>query len=222
MRIYHGSENIIENPKYGAGKPYNDYGLGFYCTQHLDTAKEWAVKTDTDGYTNEYLLNLDGLSVLNLNGEDYNSLHWLGVLLQNREFSIDTALAEEAREYIISRFPVDYQSSDVLIGYRADDSYFSFAKAFLAGSISYQQLCRAMKLGKLGTQIVLKSKRAFEQIEFANAHRVSAADWYPRASARDAKARAQYLTMSGSGLQKNGLYIVDILRLGLVGNDARL
>ena len=26
-RIYHGSENIINNPKYGYGKKYNDYGL---------------------------------------------------------------------------------------------------------------------------------------------------------------------------------------------------
>lgn len=27
MRIYHGSDHIVENPQYGLGKPYNDYGL---------------------------------------------------------------------------------------------------------------------------------------------------------------------------------------------------
>ena len=25
--IYHGSVNIVEKPVFGAGKPYNDYGL---------------------------------------------------------------------------------------------------------------------------------------------------------------------------------------------------
>ena len=43
MKIYHGSINIIEKPIYGYGSPYNDYGLGFYCTQEKEKAMEWAV-----------------------------------------------------------------------------------------------------------------------------------------------------------------------------------
>ena len=31
-KLYHGSSHIVDQPKYGYGKPYNDYGLGFYCT----------------------------------------------------------------------------------------------------------------------------------------------------------------------------------------------
>ena len=31
--IYHGSDKIIEKPLFGHGKTYNDYGLGFYCTE---------------------------------------------------------------------------------------------------------------------------------------------------------------------------------------------
>ena len=48
--IYHGSENIIEVPGYGKGKPYNDYGLGFYCTEYIDLAKEWACDDKHGGY----------------------------------------------------------------------------------------------------------------------------------------------------------------------------
>ncbi len=40
-KIYHGSKDIIEKPVFGYGKTYNDYGLGFYCTDSLDMAKEW-------------------------------------------------------------------------------------------------------------------------------------------------------------------------------------
>lgn len=38
--IYHGSKNIVMQPKFGLGKLYNDYGRGFYCTESLDLAKE--------------------------------------------------------------------------------------------------------------------------------------------------------------------------------------
>lgn len=41
--VYHGSDHIIERPKYGYGKIYNDYGVGFYCTENQNMAKEWGV-----------------------------------------------------------------------------------------------------------------------------------------------------------------------------------
>ena len=40
MKLYHGSKYIIDKPTFGKGKPYNDYGLGFYCTENIDMAKE--------------------------------------------------------------------------------------------------------------------------------------------------------------------------------------
>ena len=140
-RIYHGSEHKIEKPVYGFGKRYNDYGMGFYCTESLSMAKEWAVGLERDGYANVYNLNMEDLSVLDFNDSRYCILHWLSVLLQNREFEITSALANEAKEYITSYFTPDYLSYDVIKGYRADDSYFSFAQDFINGTISYRQLC---------------------------------------------------------------------------------
>lgn len=66
ITIYHGSQNIVI-PVFGEGKPYNDYGMGFYCTESLELSKEWACSHDSDGYANRYILELDGLSILNLN-----------------------------------------------------------------------------------------------------------------------------------------------------------
>lgn len=51
--IYHGSSEIVKQPVYGKGKPYNDYGIGFYCTEHLELAKEWACTKNIDGFVNE-------------------------------------------------------------------------------------------------------------------------------------------------------------------------
>lgn len=39
--LYHGSPDVIKKPVFGKGKVYNDYGFGFYCTEHLELAKEW-------------------------------------------------------------------------------------------------------------------------------------------------------------------------------------
>ena len=42
IKLYHGSENIIDVPTYGKGARHNDYGKGFYCTEDIELAKEWA------------------------------------------------------------------------------------------------------------------------------------------------------------------------------------
>ena len=64
--LYHGSPEIIQTPVFGKGKSYNDYGKGFYCTEHLELAKEWACTENTDGYVNKYEIDTADLSVINL------------------------------------------------------------------------------------------------------------------------------------------------------------
>ena len=98
--IYHGSNKIIEKPLFGFDKTYNDYGLGFYCTEVLDMAKEWGVSKDNDGFANIYELETEGLTLLDLNSSEYTILHWLEVLLENRIFDITNSLAQEAKEYL--------------------------------------------------------------------------------------------------------------------------
>ena len=44
LTIYHGSSEIIKPPEYRKGTVYNDYGQGFYCTEHIELAKEWACR----------------------------------------------------------------------------------------------------------------------------------------------------------------------------------
>ena len=95
--IYHGSDHIIEKPKFGYGKPYNDYGVGFYCTENPNMAKEWGVGIDHNGYANQYRIECDGLTILDLNTPDYTMLHWLTILLENREFDASAPLAAEAK-----------------------------------------------------------------------------------------------------------------------------
>jgi len=219
--IYHGSEKIIRVPKFGLGKPYNDYGLGFYCTESLDLAKEWSVDENRDGFANRYEIDTDGLSVLDLESPDFCILHWLSVLLVNREFELDTELAADAKDYILERFPVDTSKVDVITGWRADDSYFAFARNFLSGAITLTKLGEAMRLGKLCTQFVLKSRKAFSRIEFKDADIAMAKDWFPPKKGRDDEARRTYREMRG-GRERNGLYITRIMDEEMTADDLRI
>ena len=222
LTIYHGSSKIIERPDFGTGNPHNDYGLGFYCTESMELAKELASSTEMDGFANQYQLNLTGLSTLSLTSGDYHILNWLSVLLENRRFRIDGAIAQQAKAYISENFSVDYKQYDIIRGYRADDSYFSFANAFLNNTISVTQLEKAMVLGKLGEQIVLISQKAFASIEFVNAIPAPNEIYLPKKLARDTAARKDFQQEKARGSILTEKYILDIMREGWKNDDERL
>ena len=221
MELWHGSQKIIEIPQLGLGKVHNDYGQGFYCTESLDLAREWACSRDSDGFANCYELEIADLNVLDLLSPQNSVLHWIALLVEHRSFRKDTAVAVEACEYLLDHFLPDANAYDVIRGWRADDSYFSYARAFVNNTITIDQLGRAMRLGNLGEQIVLKSERAFKSIRFAGFERAPQALYGPLAKDRDELARAQYREL----LTENpfeGIRIVDIIREGMTGDDPRL
>lgn len=222
MLLYHGSENVIEVPMWGRGKKYNDYGCGFYCTEELDMAKEWAVSKDRNGYANCYELNLEQLKILDLREERYCVLHWLAILLDNRTFDMPSLLAIEAKEYLLEYFLVDISQYDVIIGYRADDSYFSFAQDFINGTISYRQLGNAMSLGKLGMQIVLISEKAFQELNFSSVEHADYKEWFEKKHIRDRLARREYFDLRKSQRQKGDLYMIQIIDEEMKSDDQRL
>lgn len=210
--IYHGSVKVVEKPVLGEGNAYNDYGRGFYCTEYVDLAKEWACSSGSDGYANHYQLNLDELSVLNLNTPEYNILNWLAVLLENRKFNVAEGLPQRAKDYLLENFKVDYKKYDVVVGYRADDSYFSYAGDFVNGTLSLSDLSEAMHLGKLGEQVVLKSKKAFESLTFLEAIKAPCQEYFAKYKSRDEEARSKYREIASKPMAEKEIYVVDIIR----------
>lgn len=222
MTIYHGSGSIIEMPELGKGNARNDYGLGFYCTQDLDLAKEWACSEEKDGFANEYTLDMEGLSLLRLNDGTYHILNWLAILLKNRTFDLTTPVSVQSKKYILDHFLPDYESYDVLIGYRADDAYFSFSRAFLSNGISLEQLRRAMELGKLGEQIVVKSPEAFRRLTFVQAIPAIGTTYYPRRQSRDTHARQAYRTLLLEEKTEDMTFVSDLMKGNRPHDDPRI
>ncbi|MCL2253900.1 MAG: DUF3990 domain-containing protein [Lachnospiraceae bacterium] len=221
--LYHGSQFIIDKPLYGGGKQYNDYGQGFYLTREAELAKEWACTDESNGYVNRYELDLSDLTIINLSDDGYNILNWIAILLNNRVFRITNEIAFAGKEFLLKRFLPDVESCDIIIGNRADDSYFAFAGAFLNNGISLSKLEEAMKLGKLGEQTVLKSKAAFKKIKYLD-HEISAKEvYFPKKCVRDKEARTEFFQIkSDLRLIENEIFLIDIIRERWENSDERL
>ena len=222
MIVYHGSEHIIELPVYNGSKRTNDYGCGFYTTKSPELTKEWACSDNRDGFANRYELDLNGLSILNLNVPEYTILNWLAILARYRTYWQNSSIAEEAKNYLHEHFFIDPSGYDIIIGYRADDSYFTFAQDFISGAISLEKLSEAMRLGKLGEQIVLKSRESFTHIQFTGAEPASAAVYYEKKTVRDREARREYRKTKRSPDSIHELFMIDIMREAIQNDDPRL
>lgn len=221
--LYHGSQKIVEAPKYGIGKTHNDYGQGFYCTESVELAKEWACQVKNDGYANRYTLNLGSLNVMRLTDGNYNILNWLAILLKNRIFDINSSIGQSAKEFVIDRFLPNTENVDVMIGYRADDSYFSFARDFVSNTISLRDLNAAMRLGKLGEQIVLLSEKSFENIHFDGYEIADCREYYYKRAIRDQTAREAYKNTKKSLSElANDLFVLDLIREDVKNDDERI
>ena len=222
INIYHGSEKRIVKPQYGIGNIRNDYGLAFYTTMDKELAMEWAVDWNRSGFANHYKLDINGLSVLNLDSDEYTVLHWLAILVDNRTFDINTDFGPEAKRYLLEHFLVDYKKYDIITGYRADDSYFSFAQDFLNNEISISTLASAMKFGNLGVQIAIKSESAFNAIQYIDSYAANTAVWYPAKENRDELARKRYRDIRKTPWKRGEIYMMNIVDEELGADDVRL
>ena len=221
MKIYHGSPMEIPKPLLSKGKPNNDYGRGFYCTEDIEMAREWACKgKEPPGFANAYELFVDELSILNLSAPGYTILNWIAVLLANRTFDLDSDIALEVRDYLIANFMPPVLESDVVIGYRADDSYFSYADSFVNNALSVRRLDEALHLGRLGEQVALRTERAFENLTYLGSERVSWEEYHPRYVARDSDARSQWRDTVKKGRRAaDDIFAIDIIRRNLRHGD---
>ena len=199
--VYHGSSVVVEKPQWGKGRSYNDYGAGFYLTKNKALAGEWAVfATGHDGYINEYLLDCAGLNVLNLGALPVEN--WIAVLMSNRRGEHRDEIHERISKFV-STYGFDTDMYDIIEGWRGDDSFFGYVRSFSLGFLSIEKLHEAMKLGDLGMQICLKSKRAFEAVEFVKSHQAQSDVYYKTAVEKDRTARRAFREMKNRDRGRN-------------------
>ncbi len=172
--IYHGSVRKVEKPifNFDSGNNDLDYGRGFYCTEDIEIAKEWACKEKYTGRLNVYEIDDSDLNILDLTDKKYSILNWIAILFNYRLQSASFRIDRERELKYLQKYYIDINQYDVVIGYRADDSYYQFPKEFLDNNITLERFEEVFKNGDLGVQYVLISKKAFERICFIDCENV--------------------------------------------------
>ena len=220
--LYHGSPRIIRTPRFGTGNAFNDFGIGFYCTDSPESAAFWASGHGHDGFVSTYRIDDRGLRILNLGSPSYCILHWLSILLSYREFDTLTPQAFQSKDYIRNVFSVDHQNYDIIAGWRADNIHFAMAQDFLNGVISYQQLRDHVCLSGLGRQIVLKSNRAFDRMLFGGYEAARSSLLFPAYAAREHRAWEHYQSAIHSEDTSGDIFIGEIMEDRVKEYDPRL
>lgn len=161
--LYHGSPNKVVVPQFGFGEGKHDYGKGFYLTENIELAKEWAVcrPDETNGWVHKYELETDDLRILDF--QEYNILSWLAELMKHRDAS-DSRRYKVLSKKFIAEYGIDTSEYDVVKGWRANASYFYIAKEFVRDNIDIEILEELLSLGGLGIQYCIKSELAYSKL----------------------------------------------------------
>ena len=162
--LYHGTSDMIVSPAYGKGDEKHDYGKGFYLTENVGLAKEWAVckPNETNGWVHKYELDCEGLNILDF--EKLDVLSWLAELMKHRD-AADSKRYRMLASKFIEKYGVDTDGYDVIKGWRANASYFYIAKEFVRDNIDIEILEELLSLGGLGIQYCIKSELAYSKLK---------------------------------------------------------
>ncbi len=203
ISLYHGSPNKVVVPQYGYGESKHDYGKGFYLTENIDLAKEWAVcrPDKTNGWVHQYELDTTDLKILDF--EDYDVLSWLAELMKHRDAS-DSRRYKVLSKKFIEKYGIDTSGYDVIKGWRANASYFYIAKEFVRDNIDIEILEELLSLGGLGIQYCIKTELAYSKLVEVEDRllQVDYGEFNKKYNERDVNARRKMRTLVDSDANK--------------------
>lgn len=201
--LFHGTPNKIVVPTFGHGDEKHDYGKGFYLTENLELAKEWAVcrPNDNNGWVHKFELTTEGLKILDF--QEMNVLSWLAELMKHRDAADSKRYRMLAKKFI-EKYGVNTNEFDVIKGWRANASYFYIAKEFVRDNIDIDILEQLLSLGSLGIQYCIKSEAAYSKLcEVKNELlAVNYDEFNPKYNLRDVTARKNMKELIDSDANK--------------------
>lgn len=200
--LYHGTPDEVVNPVYGGGQDKHDYGRGFYLTEDIELAKEWAVcrPSQQNGWVHKYELDCTDLKIFDF--QKKNVLSWFAELMKHRD-AADTKRYRMLAAKFIEKYGIDVSSYDVIKGWRADASYFYIAKEFVRDNIDIEILEELLSLGGLGIQYCLKSELAFSKLrEIDEILSVDYTEFNDKYNKRDIEARNKMRDLVDSDANK--------------------
>lgn len=203
ITLFHGTPDKVVVPTYGMGNDKHDYGKGFYLTENLELAKEWAVciPNDNNGWVHTFKLDTTGLRILDF--QEKSVLSWLAELMKHRNAADSKRYRMLAKKFI-EKYGINTNGYDVIKGWRANASYFYIAKEFVRDNIDIAILEELLSLGGLGIQYCIKSELAYSKLheEKNGMFSVNYDEFNPKYNQRDETARRKMKELVDSDANK--------------------
>ena len=153
IKVYHGSDVLIQYPKIMQPVRALDFGSGFYTTTNIEQAKSFARKVQdrngsTEAYISVYALKIDIIKNMNCLYFNKPDKKWLDFLSANR----NGVYTEE--------------KNDIIYGPVANDTIFRTFIAYQNGILSEKETIKRLKIRRLYNQMVFTNERSLSCIEY--------------------------------------------------------
>ena len=188
MKMYHGSKKIVTMPICDHKSVSKDFGPGFYATGSEELAREWASQDENGGFINIYELETDSLDIIDLISDKYSVLNWLALVLSERKLVFYSKAEKMNSDSIIRRYLPDVSGADIIKGYRTDDAFLVFCRAFIEEKIDKEQLIRLTDNADLGEELVIRTERAMKNLTYLGFETVDGSLYYPKRLAKEIRA----------------------------------
>ena len=158
MKLYHGSDILVSHPDLNKGKPFKDFGKGFYLSDDYQQAMERAEQIAS--------LTLGGTPVVSTYEFDESAM--IDEHLRVKRFD---AYSEEWAEFVLAnrdrKRPQPVHSYDIIYGPIADDNVVRQMRRFELGDISMEELMRELKYPQgITFQYFFGSEKALKKLTF--------------------------------------------------------
>ena len=154
MKLYHGSNVAVKDPRILQSDRRLDFGTGFYLTSSYDQAERWAFLTMKRRGAGKpvitvYNFNENMLASLNVIRFDKPTAEWLKFGSKNRN----------GKDFV--------DQSDLVIGPVANDRTMPVIKLYLSGIYDEAETVKRLLPQKLKDQFAFKSDKALQALSLS-------------------------------------------------------
>ena len=158
MELYHGSNQIVENPKLLSPTHPMDFGNGFYTTANYKQAEAFAHRVvRLRGYNpvvNVYEFDEEDISNCKTLKFDEPNAEWLHFVVANRKMEYKN------------------ENYELVIGPVADDDVYETITALENGIYDEEEALKRLKIKKLYNQYVFKTQEIMNKLVFRGSKNV--------------------------------------------------
>lgn len=159
MRLYHGSNIEVREPKIFPNLRALDFGAGFYLTSSLTQASRWATvvtkrRANGEATLNCYELNEMELTTLNILHFKEADGNWLDFVVANR-----------TEQPLIEKY-------DLVIGPVADDATLPVIDDYVDGKYTKEEAVKRLLPQNLTDQYAFLTEKALSELTFIESRKI--------------------------------------------------